>query len=248
MPMSGDAATSFPRGLLGEAALALWGGIDPTREAEFNDWYTHVHLPERIAIPGFLRARRYVESLKDPRLAGWRYFTLYEVESAGVLHSQAYLSALDNPTPRTLTALPLVRAMSRMGCAVTHTAARGMGGDLFVAELGPRAGEADRLRAWLATVVSSRMMKMSGALALHLCENDEAATRAGVGVASYREVKTETGRWLWLVEGAWTAPAEAMTDCVRALAEATANGAEDRMSLGMFRFLGSLIPGQLGAA
>lgn len=247
--MPRDAAPpAFPRGLLGEAALALWGGIDPAREAEFNDWYTHEHLPERIAIPGFLRARRYVESLTDPLLAGWRYFTLYEVENAGVLHSPAYLSALDHPTPRTLASLPLFRAMSRMGCAVTHSIARGMGGDLFVAELGPRTGEAERLRAWLATTVSSRVMEMSGALAAHLCENDAAATRAGVDVASYREVKTGTGRWLWLVEGAWTDPAQAMADCIRAIAEASAQGAEERVSLGMFRFLGSLTPGQLGAA
>jgi hypothetical protein len=246
--MPGDTATTGPRGLLGEAALALWGGIEPSREAEFNDWYTHEHLPERIAIPGFLRARRYVESLRDGRLAGWRYFTLYEVEAVAVLQSRAYLSALDNPTPRTLAALPLFRGMSRMGCAVTHTAARGMGGDLFVAELGPRAGEAERLRAWLATVLAPRVMALSGALATHLCENDAAATQAGVDVASYREVRTGTGRWLWLVEGAWTDPAGALSDCARALADATDHGADERRSLGMFRFLGSLVPAQLGAA
>lgn len=243
-----DAATALPRGLLGEAALALWGGIEPAREAEFNDWYTHEHLPERIAIPGFLRARRYVESLRDERLAGWRYFTLYEVETAEVLRSPAYLAALDAPTPGTLAALPLFRGMSRMGCTVSHTAARGMGGDLFVAELGPRPGEAERLRDWLEKTVCPRMTARSGTLAAHLCKNDEAATRAGVGVASYREVRTGTGRWLWLVEGAWTDPAGALTDCRDALAEAAAHGADDRMAMGMFRFLSSLVPAQLGPA
>ncbi|ACA15849.1 conserved hypothetical protein [Methylobacterium sp. 4-46] len=243
--MPSDPAPPLPPGLLGEAALALWGGIDPAREDEFNDWYTHEHLPERVAIPGFLRARRYVEALRDPRLAGWRYFTLYEVEAAGTLRSPAYLRALETPTPRTLAALPLFRGMGRMGCAVTHTVARGTGGGLFVAELGPLPREAERLRAWLATRASPRMMALSGVLAVHLCESDEAATRAGLGVASYREVRTGTGRWLWLVEGAWIDPAAALDACLRALGPATAQGADAAMSLGMFRFLGGLVPDQL---
>ncbi|GJD49714.1 hypothetical protein OPKNFCMD_2447 [Methylobacterium crusticola] len=227
-------------GLLGEAALALWGGIDPGREAEFNDWYTHEHLPERIAIPGFLRARRYVESVRDARLAGWRYFTLYEVATGDVLHSAAYLHALNTPTPRTLSSLPLFRAMSRMGCMVTHSVSRGMGGDLFAAELGPEPGQAERLRAWLTKTVAPRMMARSGSLAVHLCENDEGATRAGVDVASYRDVRTGTGRWLWLVEGAWTEPVDALDACIEGLSGLTAHGGDETIALGMFRFLSSL--------
>jgi hypothetical protein len=46
-------------GLLGEAVLAVWCDIDPEHDAEFNDWYTHQHLPERVGIPGFLRGRRW---------------------------------------------------------------------------------------------------------------------------------------------------------------------------------------------
>lgn len=243
-----DASNALPRGLLGEAALALWGGIDPAREAEFNDWYTHEHLPERIAIPGFLRARRYVGSVADERLAGWRYFTLYEVETAKVLHSPAYLAALNAPTAGTLAALPLFRGMSRMGCRIADTVARGTGGDLFVAELGPRPGEAERLREWLGQTLGPRMMQRSGTLAVHLCENDEAATEAGVGVASYNEVQTGTGRWLWLVEGAWIDPSRAVTDCAGALAEAVDHGADDRMAMGMFRLLSALVPAQLRTA
>ena len=34
--------------------------IDPADEAEFNRWYDREHLDERVAIEGFLEARRYV--------------------------------------------------------------------------------------------------------------------------------------------------------------------------------------------
>ena len=31
----------------------------PDREDEYNDWYSRVHLPEILAIPGFTAARRH---------------------------------------------------------------------------------------------------------------------------------------------------------------------------------------------
>lgn len=233
------AASELSRGLLGNAALALWGGIDPTREDEFNDWYTHEHIPERIAIPGFLRARRYVADHEDPRLAGWRYFTLYEVNTSEVLHSDAYIAALNSPTAGTLRSLPLFRNMSRMGCTVTYSVARGEGGSLFVAELGPSPGRESEFRAWLTTRAAEDLLIRSGSLAVHLCELDDSATRLGVQVESYRDVRTGTGRWLWLAEGAWTEPMKAVNTCLDTLSARAANGGDERLAAGMFRFLGS---------
>ena len=34
--------------------------IDPKYEEEFNAWYNTEHLPELLALPGFLDAARYV--------------------------------------------------------------------------------------------------------------------------------------------------------------------------------------------
>lgn len=47
-------------GLLGSGALAIWNGIAPEAEREFDRWHTYEHIPERMALPGFLRGRRYV--------------------------------------------------------------------------------------------------------------------------------------------------------------------------------------------
>ena len=89
------------RGLMGSAVLALWGNADPEMEEGFNDWYTHEHLPERIGIPGFLRARRYISCPSDERAAYSKYFTLYEVQTIEILMSEAYITMLNNPTPLT---------------------------------------------------------------------------------------------------------------------------------------------------
>ena len=56
------------------------------KEAEFNEWYDKVHIPELLAIPGMLSATRY--DLRDAEIyrveGGFapehRYLTIYEME------------------------------------------------------------------------------------------------------------------------------------------------------------------------
>jgi len=53
---------------------------DPSREDEFNEWYSKVHLPELLDVPGFTRARRYkVAAGADPAVR--EYVTVYEIEA-----------------------------------------------------------------------------------------------------------------------------------------------------------------------
>jgi len=33
--------------------------VAPEREDELDDWYDHVHIPELLAVPGFVSARRF---------------------------------------------------------------------------------------------------------------------------------------------------------------------------------------------
>ncbi len=114
--------------LRGEGLLALWGSVDPAQEDGFNDWYTHEHLPERIALPGFLRARRYVADVgRVGERSPGRYFTIYETTSVAALSSAEYLHALDHPTPATSRYMPLFAAMSRTGCRVLSSRSLGVG-------------------------------------------------------------------------------------------------------------------------
>ncbi len=76
--------------------LAIFNNAAPGREAEFEEWFQHEHLAERIAVPGFLLGRRYEAVAGAPR-----YFNFYLTQSASVLKSAAYLERLDHPTPMT---------------------------------------------------------------------------------------------------------------------------------------------------
>ena len=39
--------------------VVLSGPVAPEREDTYNDWYTNVHLPDVLAVPGYVRAARY---------------------------------------------------------------------------------------------------------------------------------------------------------------------------------------------
>ena len=52
---------------------------DPSRELEFNRWYTHTHLPDLSAAPGFIAARRFFNAL--PSAGDAPYMAIYEIEA-----------------------------------------------------------------------------------------------------------------------------------------------------------------------
>jgi hypothetical protein len=92
--------------------LAIWNDCARGREAEFEEWYQHEHFYERIAVPGFLRGRRFEAVTGSPR-----YFCVYLTQSPDVLKSKAYLERLDNPTPMTRRIMSdAFRDMSRTVC------------------------------------------------------------------------------------------------------------------------------------
>jgi len=80
----------------------------PAMEEEFNAWYDEEHLPERLAIPGFRSARRWVSERT--------YLATYELNSAAVLTSRQYLSFFENPTPWTRRCLGKSVVFKRWAC------------------------------------------------------------------------------------------------------------------------------------
>jgi len=92
--------------------LAIFNNVAPGREAEFEAWFQHEHLAERIAVPGFLLGRRHEAVAGAPR-----YFNFYVTASSAVLKSPAYLERLDHPTPMTRTVMSeIFKDMNRTVC------------------------------------------------------------------------------------------------------------------------------------
>ncbi len=64
---------------------------DPSREEEFNRWYTHIHLPDLSKAKGLVSARRYVDN--DPDSTA-KYLAVYEFETDDVEESLQSLYGL----------------------------------------------------------------------------------------------------------------------------------------------------------
>lgn len=146
--------------LLGTGVLAIWNGIANGQDEAFLRWHVEEHIPERVAVPGFLRARRYVALHGQPR-----YFNFYEVATPEVLVSPAYLARLDDPTPRTRAILPHFTDTIRTPCRVMASLGRGIAGTMASLRLDGPAGPVRDLADALA--------REPGVSAVHLLERAE---------------------------------------------------------------------------
>ncbi len=217
--------------MAGQGVLAFWHDVAPGGDAEFDHWHLSEHIPERVAVPGFLRARRYVTLAEPPK-----YFYFYETESLETLQSPAYLARLGDPTLWTRRTMPLVRNNTRTACRVVTSAGTGLGGMIATLHLGPRAGHEDALRSWLTGTALRAAGEHPGIVATHLLEGDvSVSTAAKSDEKKLLERPDALVRWVVLIEA--TDPAALEATCHDLLgAEALARrGATEEVALGLYR-------------
>ena len=94
--------------MLGRGAVAIWHDIAPEGREEFYAWHGGEHMPERVAIPGFLRGRRFVAIDAD-----LEFFNLYETRDADVVKGPDYRARLNAPTPWTMATVKHFRSVAR---------------------------------------------------------------------------------------------------------------------------------------
>jgi hypothetical protein len=217
--------------IAGTGVLAFWHDVAPGGEAEFDQWHLREHIPERVAVPGFLRCRRYVTLGEPPR-----YFYFYETESLDTLQSPAYLARLADPTPWTKKTLPLVRNNKRTACRLVASVGAGLGGVIATLELGPRAGHEDALRSWLTGTALPAAIERPGVTAGHLLEGD-----AGVSTAAKSDEKKLLAtpdalvRWVVLVEGIDPGAIESAGRDLLGPGALAGHGATDDVTRGFYR-------------
>ena len=178
--------------LAGQGMLLTSMDIDPSDEAEFNRWYDREHLLERVAIDGFLEARRYVAHRGSPK-----YLCLYSTATFDVLDSPAYRTALANPTDWSKTNLARFKNMSRTVARVTISRGQGRGAALGIIRLRPAAGNKDTLRQALREKLDPAIS--DGIISMHLIESDPALSKPLT--ASPAVSDPGSGDWFILIDG-----------------------------------------------
>ncbi|SHG10622.1 DUF4286 family protein [Bradyrhizobium erythrophlei] len=156
--------------LAGKGMLLTSMDIDPDDEGDFNRWYDREHLIERVAIDGFLEARRYIAHRGSPK-----YLCLYSTETFEVLDSPAYRKALTTPTEWSKTNLARFKNMIRTIARITVSHGQGRGAVLGIIRLRPAAGSHDRLRASLRDQLDPE--QRDGIISMHLIESDPALSK-----------------------------------------------------------------------
>jgi hypothetical protein len=103
--------------------LAIWHDLEDSYSERYERWLVTEHIPERLALPGFLEARRY-----EAVSGGPRFFIRYTVASPDSLASPEYLARLASPTPQTREVMKGFRNMVRTACSVAyHSPRQGLG-------------------------------------------------------------------------------------------------------------------------
>jgi hypothetical protein len=177
--------------LAGKGMLLTSMDVDPSDEAEFNRWYDREHLEERVAISGFLEARRYIAHQGAPK-----YLSLYSTATFEVLDSPAYRTALANQTDRSKAVIARFKNMIRAVARITISRGVGRGARLGIVRLRPEAGYEQTLR----TTLTGRLdpATLDGIIAMHLLESD-----AGLSGPTGEIPAAESGAadWFVLIDG-----------------------------------------------
>jgi hypothetical protein len=156
--------------LAGTGMLLTSMDIDPGVEADFNRWYDREHLKERVAIEGFLEARRYIA-----HQGSTKYLCLYSTRTFDVLDSPTYRTVLMNPTEWSKTNFARFKNMIRAIARITISRGEGRGAALGIIRIRPTAGKEEGLRAALGERLDPEAL--DGIISMHLIESDPALSR-----------------------------------------------------------------------
>jgi hypothetical protein len=178
--------------LAGKGMLLTSMDIDPADEADFNRWYDREHLEERVAIDGFLEARRYIAHQGSPK-----YLSLYSTAAFEVLDSPAYRTALASQTAWSKANIARFKNMIRAVARITISRGQGRGAALGIVRFRPQAGAADKLRTALQHKLDPQTSE--GIISMHLIESDPALSKPITDNASV--INPGAGDWFVLIDG-----------------------------------------------
>jgi hypothetical protein len=185
--------------IAGKGMLLTSMDVDAAHEADFNRWYDREHLEERVAIDGFIEARRYVAEEGAPK-----YLSLYSTETFEVLDSPAYRAALASQTAWSKANIARFRNMIRGVARITISHGKGRGAALGIIRIRPASGGRDILREVLRTALDPK--SVDGVISMHVIENDPVLSKPLTDNPSASD--PGAGDWFILIDATDVTPAD----------------------------------------
>ena len=224
--------------LLGKSALAMWWNMAPQALADFEHWHAHEHFPERLGIPGFLRASRWTSA--D---GGEGIFVMYELQDHEVLSSPGYLARLNAPTPWSVRMMPHHRDMVRSQCRVLESAGGTTARHALTIRLSPAPGRSEGLRAALGEL-ARRVSMEPGLAGLHLLRH-EAPAIAATEEQRVRGLSDRVADWVLVACGYDAARVQALSESELGGAALVKLGASAVIERGAYALAYSAVPADL---
>ena len=175
--------------------MVMWHGVEESARGAHDDWHSHEHLRERLALPGFRRGRRCVSPDRS------RYFLMYEVDELETLTSGPYQARLNDPSDWSKRVIPSIRDMNRTLCRIVSSSGTGVGGWIGTRRFsGNRERRAD-LTAHLSRIGAKELVNSPGVTGFHLLEGDQAASGLRTEEKKLRETEDESADLALVIEG-----------------------------------------------
>jgi hypothetical protein len=177
----GDDACPVGSALLGEAAVLIWNDVAPEARDQFYRWHDNEHIPERLALRGFRRGRRFISPGHSPE-----WLTMYEADNLATLTSPEYLARLNAPTTATLATVRHFRNTSRAVCRVVQSLGSSTGGHVLAMRFCVDGAGSESMRRYLCSDAIPRAMRLTGVVACHLYAADLSASYADTAESTAR--------------------------------------------------------------
>lgn len=190
-----DADPSTPGLDRGPGVLFVLNDVPKGMDEEFTRWYQQEHLTERLALPGFRRARRYRSVDGQPS-----YMVVYDCATVETLASKPYLDRLAHPSSWTKKIMAHFLNMERSACAETWSVGEGMGGAAIVTHCKPIHGREEDARRFLRDELGPRLMQNSCIVRIALWETDAGVTGQPSAERKLRPGKDAIADWVLFIE------------------------------------------------
>ena len=218
--------------LFGKGMLIVYSEVKARDERDFNEWYNREHIDERINLPGFHRARRYVAVSGSPK-----YLATYECDNVGDLATPGYLQLLANQTPWTQAVMAKFTQFRRLTLRTQVDLTHGVGGTVASVRFVPDPRERKPLVAWLQETVLPRVIARPSLVGAFAAETDLEVTNAPLQAKSMDHPKADEAEWVVMLEGADAASVSAAARSHFKLAALKPFGVTVAPTIGTYRLL-----------
>jgi hypothetical protein len=223
--------------LHGKGMLITYTEVRQRDERDFNEWYNREHIDERVALPGFVRARRYVAVSEKMQGHEPKYFATYECSRVGDLATPGYLRLLAKQTAWSQRVMARFTRFHRLTLTIRLDLTHGAGGAVTSVRFVPQAGHARTLLAWLRDKALPKAIQRPGMLGAAAGENDLETANAPAKAKGVDFPPADQVEWVVLLEGAEATATDAAARALFKLSALKPFGVTKAPSIATYRLL-----------